>query len=249
MIRLSGILWLCLLLSACSPKTESYLVDLNARNINIDEKHDKQESIEQLIAPYRNQLESEMSEVIAFLEDDLKKSRPSSPLGNWFADILKKETEHLTQDKVDFALQNYGGLRIPAVAKGDITVGKIYELMPFDNIMLVLDCSGNVVQQLCNRIAEKGGWPVSEGLEFTIAGDRAEDIQIHGMPLDLNASYKVAIPDYIANGGDNCDFLIPLKRIDTGVYVRDAVINNLRRAHVDKVTYRANFDQRISTKN
>jgi hypothetical protein len=49
-------------------------------------------------------------------------------------------------------------------------------------------------------------------------------VHIGGEPLSLVTVYKVALSDYNARGGDNCDFLRPLKKRSTTVFLRDAMI-------------------------
>src|SRR5690606_17080949 len=98
-----------------------------------------------------------------------------------------------------------------------------------------------LTQDLLNRIAEKGGWPVSKSLSFTIQDEKARDVLINGKPIDPSKTYNIATNDYIANGGDNCDFLIDAPRTSTGLLVRDVLIQNLRR----KVNLNPDFELRI----
>ena len=125
---------------------------------------------------------------------------------------------------VDFAVQNYGGLRVPVVAKGDLTVGDIYEVMPFDNKLVVLNLTGEKTLMLLNRIADYGGWPISSNLTFAIEDEKATDIMIKGESFDIKKSYRVALPDYTANGGDRCTFLMKEPQEDNDKMIRDLVI-------------------------
>ena len=114
-------------------------------------------------------------------------------------------------------------MRVPFIAAGPITKGKIYELMPFDNMLTIAEVPGDVVQLLCNKIAAAKGWPVS-GIRFTIKDGAAEQITVGGQPLDEHRIYKLAINDYIAKGGDNCDFLTTVKKRYTTIFLRDVLI-------------------------
>ena len=148
---------------------------------------------------------------------------------------------------VDFACQNYGGIRIPALARGNVTVGSIYELMPFDNTLKILTIDGPTTQQLLDRIAEKGGWPISRTLSFTIDNDRATNIVIKGQPFDINNSYKVALPDYIADGGDDCSFLLGAPAETDDRMIRDIIIDWLKGLPDDKKTLEVDETPRIAT--
>ena len=137
---------------------------VDAENIRINEEAaDVNKSIQNLIEPYKMELDDEMNEIIAVAEVDLIKGSPESTMGNWFADLLQKEAEKL-EPNVDFSIQNRGGLRIGSIGKGEITKGKIFELMPFDNFLVIMETKGEVVIEFLEHIAKDGGWPTSKNL-------------------------------------------------------------------------------------
>lgn len=210
---------------------KSYSIsDAEIEYIRTDDKSEVDNTLESMISPYRKDMEEQMDVVIGKLDQDLVKSRPHSNLSNWFCDALHEEAERLSGHEVDFAIQNYGGLRIPSVAKGDLTKGKIYELMPFDNMLILIDLDGATVFKLVNNMAKSGGWPISKGLSFKITEDgEAQEIKIKGQNFDESKTYKVAMPDYVANGGDNASFLKHFKQDNLGFFIRDAIIENVIR--------------------
>jgi hypothetical protein len=73
-------------------------------------------------------------------------------------------------------------------------------------------------------MAKAKGWPIA-GLSYVLHDKKAADIVVMGEPLNEHIIYKIAVSDYIANGGDHCDFLTPLKKKHTGILVRDALID------------------------
>ncbi|MEO1714912.1 MAG: 5'-nucleotidase, partial [Bacteroidota bacterium] len=101
-----------------------------------------------LITDYRGQLEAEMNTVIGTIAQSLTLQKPESSLGNWMADVLLEKATFYSKRPVDFALQNYGGIRISELPAGPLTRGKIYELMPFDNQLVILDLPGDIVDTL-----------------------------------------------------------------------------------------------------
>lgn len=201
--------------------------------------------IAEMIEPYKIQLDKTMNEVISYNEEELTKGKPSSTLTNWFSDVLLDETQKLLTEKIDFAVQNYGGIRVPFLAKGNVTVGTVYELMPFDNMMYVLDLKGGVVQEVFDKMAESGGWPVSRGVYFEIAFGKAKNARINDLPLDTMKIYRVAIPDFIANGGDNMMMLKGAKTYTTQALIRDLVINHLKSMKASGNTIKPNSEKRI----
>ena len=215
-----------LILSGVSCSTHTHIADIDTSYYRMSYKVESDSDIDAMVEPYKSQLDAKMSKVLAYNPEKMSRARPSSDLGNWFADVLLEISNDLYSN-VDVAFQNYGGIRIPTLGKGDVTVGKIYELMPFDNTLVVIDMSGKELMLLLNRIAEKGGWPISSTCSFTIKHDKAVDVIIHEKSLDPSGQYRVALPDYIANGGDKCDFLIDMKRQDKSLLIRDLLVEYL----------------------
>jgi 2',3'-cyclic-nucleotide 2'-phosphodiesterase (5'-nucleotidase family) len=126
--------------------------------------------------------------------------------------------------KPDVAFVNYGGIRLPSVKAGIITRGKIYELFPFDNILLLVKIKGTVLQQFLDHISNRGGWPVA-GMTMQIKNNKAVQVVIQGQPLDLNKDYTIALGDYTANGGDDAFMLKGLPQTNNGYLMRDALID------------------------
>ncbi len=134
-----------LTLSFLLPSCKSYYTinKTDTQFYKIDKRLDSIESkrLDSIIAPYKAKLDSKMNEVIGYV-DYMNKQKPESTLGNWVADIIADKAAEITGKKIDFAVQNYGGLRISEIPKGPITVGKIYELMPFENFVTIISAKG-----------------------------------------------------------------------------------------------------------
>ena len=93
------------------------------------------------IAPYKSGMDKTMNEVLNTSDVAMTKDVPEGLLGNFVADlILKKANDYYAPDdgaKVSICILNNGGLRTP-LPKGDITRGKVFELMPFENEMVFI---------------------------------------------------------------------------------------------------------------
>lgn len=230
-------------LSSCAKKVWQ-VTDADTKYYRFDDKLDAtaDQSVDELIEPYRAELDAEMNEVIGEIAHDMSKRLPESTLGNFVAELLKDQTEMIIGDSLDFAMQNHGGLRINSLAKGPINRGKVFELMPFDNMLVVITADGKVIKKLFDVVAYKGGWPMTDDINLSIKDTIAAEVLIHGKPIDDNKMYKFAINDYIANGGDNCDFLSEGKIETLNITVRDAIIDYLERTkgtkHSSKITGR-----------
>ncbi len=191
--------------------------------------------IESLVAPYRGRMGQEIRQRIGETTGMLSKALPEGTLGNFATDAMLWAANREVEDPVHMALTNNGGLRIP-IGPGPITVGQMYELMPFENMLSILVLTGHQVEALCNELADRRGAPVA-GLSFRIEsrGDErvARDILIGGHPLVLDAEYSLATNDYMANGGDSYSSLMdPVARRDLPVLLRDAFIDFVKHVGV-----------------
>lgn len=196
------------------------------------------------IAPYKAQLSEIMDEPIGRLTIALEKGRPESRLGNWIADLLQQAGQDLFTDKeIDFAVQNYGGIRINELAAGNITVRDIYSVMPFDNELVAVEMNGFVLNEFINHMATDGGWPISKELRFRIEDKKAVDISIKGEPIAFNRNYIVALPDYVANGGSDCEMLSDRQQYKSGKKIRDLLIDYTRNT---KGVIQVELDKRIT---
>jgi len=242
-----SIFFLVVLLSFLSCKSyKQHIADTEVSNLRATPSSNQDNgAIAELIEPYKSKVNKEMEIVIGQLPMNLKKRRPNSAMGNWFADIMHDAANmHLGED-IDFAIQNYGGFRIPFLSKGPLTKGNIYELMPFDNKLIILSLDKSEVQMLCDMMAERGGWPMSRGLSYTISEEKASMVKINGEIISQQKQYLVALPDYIANGGGGGKFLVGKQQNDTGLYIRDLVIDHLQKMQQDGVDITIDSAKRI----
>ena len=149
-----------LVLVSCRPKLKPSSITLQHTSLS-KEKDDS--VIYNKLLPYKITFEKEMNEVLAISEEALTKDQPEGNLGDFVADCLLEKTKIFYKNKgleVNALMMNNGGLRT-SLPKGDITKGKIFELMPFDNELVLISIKGNKINEILNFICEKGGVPVS----------------------------------------------------------------------------------------
>jgi 2',3'-cyclic-nucleotide 2'-phosphodiesterase (5'-nucleotidase family) len=184
-------------------------------------------SVQNFLVPYKDSMTAGMSVVLAMLETDLEKSQPECTLGNFMADAMFTMAEKKYGITPDAAFMNFGGIRLPSLKAGTITKGKMYELFPFDNILLLVKIKGDVLQQFLDHISGRGGWPVA-GMTMQIQNKKAVNVLIGGKALDAAKEYIIAIGDYTANGGDDAAMLRGLPQINNGYLMRDALIDYVK---------------------
>ncbi len=220
MLRLCYLL-LLLLTAACS-QPRFYVQEHSGHQYPIRKGDPADSSLASLLRPYKQGVDTQMLVIIGHTDIPLTKAQPESTLGNFITDAMVVAAQQI-DPKVVAAIGNYGGIRLPYIAPGPITRGRMYELMPFDNMLTIVDVPGTVLQQFCDMIAARKGWPVS-GISFAIKDGQAVEVQIGDAAINPAAVYKLALSDYNARGGDNCEFLKPLKKRTTSVFLRDAMI-------------------------
>jgi len=197
-----------------------------------------------LTGPYKAKMDMKMNEIIAQVDEMMTKERPESKLTNWVADAIHNQAKKYFNEEIAFAYQNYGGIRIQNLGKGDLTVGKIFELMPFDNTLVLVKMKAEELVKFIDYIADIEGGPVSSNLKLVISNKKVVSLLLNQNAIDYSKAYLVAMPDYIANGGDNQSYLIDNERLDKNVLLRSALIDEAR----DQKILKADLDQRIVIK-
>ena len=206
------------ILSSCSTSRQEF--DISYKLIPVDARWDKtpEPLMEQIVDKYKTSVDSIMSIVIGKSSQYMAPGRPETSLTNLSADIIKTEVQRDFGQSVDFAIINTGGIRNPLM-QGDITLGEIYSIFPFDNTLCLIKLKGSDVRELLNIVASRNGEAVSKDVHMTIADEKAIEPTINGRPID-----------YVANGGDHMTpFLNAIERKNSNTFMRDAVINFIER--------------------
>lgn len=202
--------------------------------IQIDSRLDDRidQSVIDLVAPYRAGVDSLMRHPVGRTAKELPQSSPA--LINFATDVLLERGRELA-DNVDFALLNKGGIR-RGLPKGTITEGQVITMLPFNNRVRVIDILGRDLLPAFEQMARVGGNGVSDAVRATYSvkdeGGRKlvslESVTVNGEPLDPDRTYRVATIDYIANGGD----YMPTLANHTQVVESRTVLYNDMRAYI-----------------
>ncbi|MBT9144082.1 MAG: Mannosylglucosyl-3-phosphoglycerate phosphatase [Dehalococcoidia bacterium] len=196
----------------------------------------KDAAIEGIIKPYREAVQVAMAEVIGVTTILLDRGMwwevfRETNMGNLVADVMRKFTG------ADIAIQNSGGLRAN-IPVGPITLGDIFTALPFDNNIVVLELTGAEIRRALEHGVSQpliggGAFPQVSGMSFTFdparpPGERIFKVTIGGLPLELARTYRVATNCFLAAGGDGYTMFINKVRLDTGIFLRDAVAAHIR---------------------
>lgn len=219
--------WTLLLLAVCLFSCKTFYQPASVQYIDYRIQQPAPENeLTALLKPYADSVNRNMNDVIAVSTVLLEKKQPEGNLGNLLADAMLIQARSKYGVPVDAAFVNYGGIRLPSIPAGNITRGKIYELSPFDNIIVLLRMKGSLLQEFLDHTASRGGWPCA-GMQYRIKNKKAVNAVIGGRDLQPGETYTIAVVDYVANGGDNSDMLKPLEQQNNGYLFRDAVFDYL----------------------
>lgn len=189
------------LLSACAARYQ--VTGVTRTRCLIDATYDKPmpQQVAAFMQPYKEEVDQLFAPVLGTAAKDLTVERPECTLGNLLADILVWAGKDYGEQP-DFGVYNKGGIRA-SIAKGNITIGDIYDVAPFENRICFITLSGEKVLELMGQIAYRGGEPVSKEVKiFATKDNQLKRATINGKDIDPKASYRVVTLDYVAHGND-----------------------------------------------
>lgn len=223
------------------------LVTVNRVRHSIGNQYDNRldTSTVNFIMKYKVKMDIEMSEIIGQAPLALKGGIPESPLLNLTSDVIRLMAGRQTNSTVDIAFMNSGGLR-SILRAGEITVGNIFEIYPFDNKLVILNILGKDLKDAFDAIAQKEGSGVSN-VQMEIEDRKIKSLQIGGKPLDENRIYSVATIDYLAEGNDDMTSLLNAKAVkETNITLRDIMLQYIRDCNRQHKPVTAANDGRIT---
>jgi len=195
------------------------LVGKSARNILVtqDAADDRtQARIAGLVARYRDAAAAVADAPAGTLTGALTKQDDGtgqSTLGNFIADAQLAAMAAPEKGGAQIAFMNWGGLRAPITpgADGVVRFGDLYAAQPFGNLLVVKALTGAQIRAALEyqfaRQQERMLMSVSHGFSYAFdasrpAGARVSDIRLDGRPIEESATYRVAMSNFMAQGGD-----------------------------------------------
>ena len=188
--------------------------------------------IENFIKPYREHINKDLDSVLAYCPVTLDKSsgKWQTTIGNLIADVTLQRGNLVFKARekknIDICLLNHGGIR-SILPKGNVSSRTAFEIMPFENTMVVIALKGEQIFELVDYfIAEKKPHPIS-GITFTIdKNNTSKIILVQGKPVEKDKIYYVGTNDYLSNGGDNMNFFKKgVQKFDLDYKLRNILID------------------------
>lgn len=233
---------ICIILALTACHRPYRIAEANSVAILLDSTFDTIQDTTYLahLAPIKAQLERQLNNPIGYVPQAMAVYRPESPMVNWTSDALLYMARQYCPDKVDMAVVNIGGIRCDWPA-GDITFRHVFELMPFDNELVVLTMTGADVLVLCEGFVKARGEGVA-GISIKAKNGVLKSAKIAGQDILPEAYYTVATSDYLSQGNDG---MLALKN-SVSVWKSNKKIRDLYIQYIEEVkTVEAAVDGRM----
>lgn len=171
-----------------------------------------------------------LSEVYCELPNGLSHDKTKlSDLGQWTSEVMQKSAD------ADVAITNGGGLR-RSLEPGNVTLGDLYEVMPFDNVLTTLELSGTDLRSAFEHglYNQNIGMLQYSGVVVTYDASKPEGSRVvsinleDGTPVTSDKTYKVVTNDFMATGGDGFTMLQNGKLLGEGAAIRDVMVSEFK---------------------
>jgi len=223
-----------ILLASC--KKKEYLIRTEATRIEIDNSTSNNPDIERFIKPYRENVNKNLDSVLAYSSATYSKKDGAfnTAIGNLMADIVLEQANPFfkskTKNTIDMVLLNYGGIRA-SIPKGAITSRTAYQVMPFENSIVVVEMKGIQVRKIIQYLQKsRKAHPIS-GLKLTVDRDfNIVNAFINGKKIKDDEVYFIATNDYLYHGGSEMYFFEQAEQSYTLHYkIRNAMIDYFKK--------------------
>ena len=207
-------------LSACSFGKQTFV---NGKSIPLSAEYANSRSVDSIVSPYKIELDKEMNQVIAQAEVDFINQRPNGNLGFLVADILLEKGNEILPSESMICMINTGGLRAP-ISKGNVLLGDVFKLMPFDNQFILVKMPANSIIDIKEYLKKSGGEPISG---FKILQDSIFNAQNETWKMK---DFWVVTSDYLLNGGDNMNFFQQKMEVkNPNLLLRNVILEGLQK--------------------
>jgi 2',3'-cyclic-nucleotide 2'-phosphodiesterase (5'-nucleotidase family) len=218
------------------PNTTQARPETRARLLTVDSSIPDDPEVLKIIAPYEEKVR-ELSKVIGRLEGGLSKTGVGgSSLGNFVTDAIRAQAEAKLGKPIVLAMVNNGGLRKNEIAAGELRASDIFELLPFENALILLDVTGaqlTKILQVVTRDAQSGAriqfkWNDRDRPEF-ISG-KLVDANGKEQEIDPNQTYTIITIDYLMSLKSGVYAILQEGKNPTplNLTIRDAVMNYVK---------------------
>ena len=230
MIRIFQVAILGFLLVGCK-QSQATLTTIQGKQLGITDTIVPNEAVLNYIAPYKKRIDEEMNAVLAYAPASLSKSDGpyNTAIGNMMADAVLELSDPIFYKKtgkhIDGVLLNHGGIRA-VLRQGAVTMGSAYEIMPFENSIIVVEITSEEAQQMFDYLKTGKAHPIANMQLVLNKDETIYSATINGKPIEAGKTYFIATNDYLQQGGDGMVFLSNPKSMEVLDYkIRNVLID------------------------
>lgn len=221
------------------------LIGENARNVAVGNGQRGEDAAEKaLVERYEAAVAPVASRIVGHLTAPAARNEQDgeSSAADLIADSMLAATRATARGGAQLALVNATGVRVD-LPGGGVRYDAAFAMMPFANNLVVMSLSGAQLktaleQQYATKIRAGFTTPSvlapSEGFTYTVdltrpVGSRVLDMRLNGRRVDAGATYRVAVNNYVAAGGDNLsEFTSGTNVTDSNLIDLDALVEWIR---------------------
>lgn len=167
------------------------LIPVNSR---LDNRVDP--TFSSIIEDYAAEVKEKMDVKLGYAPYTISRGTPESALGNLTGDGLIWAAKHFHNVDADVAIYNSGGVRAN-ISKGDVTLGDVYAVYPFDNVLSLVTIKGSKLKELLKKVP--GSLYVNAGVKIVKSGSSITTMTVGGKTISDSQNYTVATIDYISD--------------------------------------------------
>ncbi|MCR8669104.1 5'-nucleotidase C-terminal domain-containing protein [Aestuariibaculum sp. M13] len=242
------LLYISLFISCKQP--EYHLTKIEGKQIGITDSLKNVSEIDSFIKPFRSHLNKDLDSVLAYSVGTYSRDdgKFNTAIGNFMADVIYEQSNPVFKSRtghdIDMVLLSYGSIRT-IVSKGDITTRTAFELMPFENNIVIVALKKPEIDKMLEYLCKaKKANPFSK-LKLVIDQDyKLIEATIKNHKIEEDKTYYVATQDYLYNGGDSMTFF----QLNDSLYkidykVRNAIIDYFKKTDTISPTIDDRFIQ------
>ena len=234
-----------ILLTTSCKTSPPQLQKVSGEKIAIDTTITGVNKVNEFIAPFKKSLDGQMNEALSYNPQRMHKNdyKLNTPIGNMMAHTVMTQGNPVfkkrTGNDIDIVLLNHGGIRA-AMNAGPVTMRTAYEIMPFENEMVVATLNKSQMKDLVKYLTDRERAHPFQGIKIQLSPDGN-----HNISMPEKENYYVATSDYLYNSGDNMSFFKDTPVVNLDYKIRNAMIDFFKKTD----TLRFENDDRFTYKN
>ena len=173
------------------------------------------------------------------------RDNPDLPLGDLFADVLRAYGSKYFKVPMDFAITNFGGIRVP-MPEGEIMQDDIESMFPFKNYVCFVKMKGENLTKLFEQLAGTEAFQPISGARVRVKDHKLESALVGGEPVDPGRVYNVTTIDFLLEGGDQLRIgALAEKVVVSHVLLKDVMLDYVKDCEAKGIVIDSKADGRV----